>query len=692
MKSSPATAKERISLNDKKHMEALREEIRRHDFLYYQKAQPEIEDREYDRLFKELEELERLHPEWATPDSPTRRVGGEPLEGFATVRHEVPMLSISNTYSREELEEFEQRLRRVLETDAVFDYVVEPKVDGVAVSAIYENGLFTLGATRGNGVEGDDITANLRTVRNLPLSLPLDRVGLAKLEVRGEVYMTNEDFARLNRDREEAGEELYANPRNTTAGSLKLLDPKLVAQRPLRMAVHSFGGMKLGPGVDRAPWETHSEFLEKLAEMGLPVVPDWTTRRGMEEILPLVEVWAEKRFTLPFETDGLVIKLNDFRLRKEAGSTSRSPRWLIAYKFPAAQAETVLRKIEVQVGRTGTLTPVALLEPVKLAGTTVARATLHNADEIERKDLREGDRVLVEKGGEIIPKIVACLPDKRDGSQIPFAFPTNCPSCGGPIIRPEGEAAHRCENIDCPAQLRRRIEHFASRRSMDIEGLGTKLVEALLENGLVRGIPDLYRLEKEAVAALERMGEKSAQNLLDGLQKSKSNPPHRLLHGLGLRHVGEHVAEVLCASVSDLRELETKSLEELIEIEEVGPVVAQSIRDFFDSAHNREVVEQLADLGLNFNCRPQSEGGEDFPQVFEGLQFVLTGTLPNLSRDEAKSLIQARGGRVTGSVSKKTDYVVVGADPGSKAEKAEKLGVPMLNEAELMAALDRGFD
>ncbi|MCB9768522.1 MAG: NAD-dependent DNA ligase LigA [Candidatus Omnitrophica bacterium] len=678
-------------MSDKKRIEELREQIRKHNHLYYQKAEPEISDQEYDQLFKELEALEDKHPDWVTPDSPTQRVGGEPLEGFETVRHEVPMLSISNTYSKEELEDFETRLGRALDSEGPFEYVVEPKIDGVAVTAVYEDGYFTLGATRGNGVEGDNITANMKTIRNLPLSLPLKDLGLKKLEVRGEVYMTTEDFTQLNKKREEAGEEVYANPRNTTAGSLKLLDPKQVGERPLRLAIHSFGSMTLAEGVDRRPWSKHSELYEKMSDLKMPIVPEWTIKTGVDQILPLIDEWAEKRFDLPFETDGLVVKLNDFRLRENAGTTSRSPRWVIAYKFPAEQAETTLEKIEIQVGRTGAMTPRAHLSPVKLAGTTVSRATLHNADEIERKDLREGDRVMVEKGGEIIPKVLASLPDKRDGSQRPFKFPTKCPSCGGPITRPEGEVVHRCENIDCPAQLRRRIEHFASRRAMDIEGLGTKLVEALLEEGLVKGIPDLYRLEKEAVAGLERMGEKSAENLLNGLEKSKQNPAHRLLHGIGIRHVGEHVAEVLCSSVQDLRDLEKKTAEELEEIEEVGPVVAQAIQDFFAAEHNREVFEQLAELGLNFDCKTAASGAEQVDQVFEGLQFVLTGTLPNLTRDEAKALIQERGGRVTGSVSKKTNYVLVGADPGSKADKAEKLGVPMISEEDLNTALKKGF-
>jgi DNA ligase (NAD+) len=676
-------------MSDRKRLESLREEIRRHDRLYYLEAAPEISDREYDKLYRELLDLEKKHPDWVTPDSPTQRVGGEPLEEFKTVKHAIPMLSIGNTYSTEELEEFEERIERI-HPDTDFEYVVEPKIDGVAVSVIYENDRFILGATRGNGIEGDDITTNLRTIRNLPLSLSLGDFGLSRLELRGEVYMDREGFIELNRKREEEGMELYANPRNTTAGSLKLLDPKIVAQRPLEIAIHSFGEIVPKEG-KKNPWDRHSTLLTDIREAGVPTIEGWEICQGVSEVFPLIEKWSDHRHDLDYETDGLVIKVNDFAQRRKLGSTSRSPRWLIAYKFAAEQAETTLISVALQVGRTGAVTPVANLAPVKLAGTTVSRATLHNADEIERKDLREGDRVLIEKGGEIIPKVLAALPDKRDGSQKPFKYPKDCPSCGHPLVRPEGEVAHRCENLDCPAQLRRRLEHFASRRSMDVEGLGTVLVQQLLDSKLVKGLPDLYRLKKEDVANLERMGEKSAQNLIDGLEKSKSNPPHRLLHGLGIRHIGEHVAELLIDAVDDLRDLGKLSVEELEEIEGIGPIVAQSIHDFFNDPHNLEVLQELQDLGLNF--KKESVGttpGANLPKTLEGFQFVLTGTLADYTRDEAKAEIQARGGRVTGSVSKKTNYVICGADPGSKADKAEKLGVPILGDKEFERLLAEG--
>jgi DNA ligase (NAD+) len=677
-------------MDEKQRLEELREEIRRHDRLYYLDAQPEISDQEYDALLAELVAVESHHPDWVTPDSPSQRVGGEPLEAFSQVRHAIPMLSISNTYSIDELREFETRIQRILPgTD--FDYVVEPKIDGVAVSVIYENDRFVLGATRGNGIVGDDITANLRTLRGLPRSVPFSRLGLRRIELRGEVYMDNKGFAELNRRRAEEGEELYANPRNTTAGSLKLLDPKQVAERPLRLFVHSFGEMKLDNGRAPLPWAAHSQALSSLRDLGLPTIEHWEVKKGIEAVIPLVGEWEKKRFSLPYLTDGLVIKVDDLRLREELGSTSRSPRWLIAYKFPAEQAETTLLKIDLQVGRTGAVTPVANLKPVLLAGTTVSRATLHNQDEIARKDLREGDRVIIEKGGEIIPKVVASLPEKRDGSQVPFVFPSTCPSCGGPLVRPEGEVMVRCEDLNCPAQLRRRMEHFASRRAMDVEGLGEALIEQLISTGLVHGLPDLYRLELEAVANLERMGKKSAQNLLEGLEKSKASPPERLLHGLGVRHVGEHVAVLLVDQVEDIRDLGRMTREELESIPEIGPTVAEAIRNFFDDPRNREVMEELASLGLNFQRAKRAASTEGAPpRNLEGLQFVLTGTLEKHTRDEAKDLLVQRGGRVTGSVSKKTDYVICGSDPGSKADKAESLGVPILNEEEFEKLLREG--
>lgn len=667
-------------MDERKHLEELKELIRHHDRLYYVDAAPVLSDQEYDRLYSELIQIETRHPEWVSLDSPSQRVGGEPLEGFIQVRHQIPMLSIGNTYSTAEVRDFEERLTRILPGTS-FSYVVEPKIDGVAVSVRYEGDQFVLGATRGNGVVGDDITQNLRTLRGLPLTVPFSTLGFAVVELRGEVFIDNAGFEAINRKREEEGEDLFANPRNTTAGSLKLLDPKQVAQRPLRIFFHSFGEMRASSEGARPLWATHSGALTALREMGLPAIEHWQVVTGIDGVIPLIEEWDQKRFDLPYQTDGLVIKVDDFHLREELGSTSRSPRWVIAYKFPAEQGETTLVKIDLQVGRTGAVTPVALLEPVRLGGTTVTRATLHNADEIARKDLRERDRVLVEKGGEVIPKVVAALAEKRDGSQVPFVFPAQCPSCGSPLSRPKEEVMYRCEDLNCPAQLRRRIEHFAGRRAMDIEGLGESLIDQLVSTGLVKGLVDLYRLEFDSLANLERMGRKSSENLLEALEKSKANPPHRLLHGLGVRHVGEHVAEVLMDQVEDLRDLGRKTQEELESIPEVGPVVAESIRTFFEDERNRAVLDQLAQLGLNFTrSRSAVAEGEPVSRHLEGLQFVLTGTLSKYTRDEAKDLIQARGGRVTGSVSKKTDYVICGTDPGSKADKAEALGVKIIDE------------
>lgn len=677
-------------MDDEQRLNQLRDEIRRHDRLYYDRANPEISDQEYDRLFAELVDIESRHPEWVTADSPSQRVGGAPLSAFTTVRHRVPMLSIGNTYSVEEVREFEDRIRRIL-PGTEFTYVVEPKIDGVAVSLTYEEDVFVLGATRGNGIEGDDITANLRTIRGLPLRIPFSTKGYRRFELRGEVFMDRRGFEELNRKMTEAGKETYANPRNTTSGSLKLLDPRIVADRPLRIAIHSFGdSVSTHPGTP-GEWTQHSRILEDLKEMGVPTSEEWELCAGIESVIAQIEEWESKRHALDYITDGLVIKVNDLRLREELGSTSRSPRWLIAFKFPADRAETTLLKIDLQVGRTGAVTPVALLEPVHLAGTTVARATLHNADEIARKDLREGDRVLVEKGGEIIPKVIAAVLEKRDGSQVPYTFPSNCPSCGGPLSRQEDEVAYRCEDLNCPAQLRRRLEHFGSRRSMDIEGLGESLVDQLVSTELVKTLPDLYRLKADQIAALERMGEKSARNLVEALEKSKSNPPDQLLHGLGVRFIGEHVAEVLVREVSDLRDLGSLSADQLTAIPEIGPIVANSVETFFKDERNVRVLNELADLGLNFATnRGVADPGEVVPRVFEGKQFVLTGTLTGYTRDEARDLITARGGRVTGSVSKKTDYVICGSDPGSKADKAESLGVSILTEDQFKALLNGG--
>lgn len=676
-------------MDEQSRLEELRSLIVKHDRLYYNEASPEISDFEYDRLYAELQAIEAAHPEWITPDSPTQRVGGRPLDQFVQVRHSIPMLSIGNTYSIGEVREFENRLQRLL-PGTPFDYVVEPKIDGVAVSVRYEQDRFVLAATRGNGITGDDITANMSTIRNLPLRIPFSQAGFEIVELRGEVYIDTPSFIEMNRQRELAGEEPFANPRNTAAGSLKLLDSREVAQRPLSIFFHSFGEIRTGETDPGHRWICHSQALQQLHDLGVPVIEHWARVQGIDAVLPWIELWGKKRHELPYQTDGLVIKVDDFRLRDELGATSRSPRWVIAYKFPAEQAETTLKKIELQVGRTGAVTPVAILEAVQLAGTTVTRATLHNADEIARKDLRENDRVLIEKGGEIIPKVVQALVEKRDGSQVPYVFPENCPSCGSPLTRPSGEVLYRCNDLDCPAQLRERLVHFASRRAMDIEGLGEAMVEKLVSAGLVHGLVDLYQLELEPLLQFGKKVEKSSRKLLLAIEASKRNPPHRLLFGLGIRHIGEHVAELLMDQVKDLRDLGAMSTEDLQMIPEIGPVVAESVFSFFRDDRNTDVLNQLAGLGLNFERAPASSSATDLPQTLQNLQFVLTGTLSRYSRDQARDMILARGGKVAGSVSKNTDYVICGDKPGSKAGKAESIGVPIINEEEFEQLLAEG--
>ena len=626
---------------------------------------------------KRLERLEAEHPELRSPDSPTQRVGGQPLEQFQAVRHSMPMLSIDNTYAESEVEQWAARVHRGLgEKAGAVRYTVEPKVDGVAVAMRYENGVFTQGLTRGNGVEGDDITQNMRTVRSLPLRIEPQSSSMLNLEVRGEVYMPAHGFLKLNEQRVEEGLEPFANPRNATAGSLKLLDPKVTAARPLAVFVHS-----LGPVPQGVP-DSHYETLQELKSLGFVIVPGVERRETIEQVLELCRRWQEMRDGLEYGIDGMVIKVDAFSQRELLGSTSKAPRWVVAYKFAAEQALTTLESILWQVGRTGAVCPTAMLKPVQLAGTTVKRATLHNQEQILRLDLRVGDQVIIEKGGDIIPKVVRPLVEKRSGNEQPFRMIEKCPSCGGPIHQPEGEVFFRCENISCPDQLLRRLEHFASRGAMDIEGLGEKMVHLLVEQKLVHSIPDIYRLHqrREEVAGLYRMGEKSTDRLLEGIEASKKQPVNRLLFALGIRFVGAHVARLLAGEINSIWDLSKRSAEQLEEIEEIGPRVAKSIVDFFSQDSNLLILRELEELGLNFKA-PEKAVGEG-PSPLEGKTFVVTGTLSR-SRDEIKARIQAAGGRVAGSVSKKTDYVVAGENPGSKMDKARQLGVPVLNEQAL---------
>jgi len=659
----------------KREAERLRTEIERHNRLYYLEAEPEISDREFDRLLARLAEIEAEHPELATEDSPTRRVGGAPLAQFATVVHAVPMLSIDNTYNYDEVREWDARVRRGLNPGEVVRYVVELKVDGVAVSLRYERGKFVLGATRGDGERGDDVSSNLRTVRNIPLGLEGDAPEV--LEVRGEVYMTNAELARLNEIRKAAGEKPFENPRNSTAGSLKLLDSRLCAQRRLRFIGHGLGECR---GLQETSF---FDTFRRLEALGIPVSPHYERYDSIDEVIEHARAWETRRNTLDFQTDGLVVKVDDLGQRNRLGARSKSPRWAIAFKYEAEQAITKVTKITVQVGKSGKLTPVAELEPVRLAGTTVKRATLHNADEIRRKDVREGDTVVVQKAGEIIPQVVRVEVEARTGDEVEFVFPDHCPSCEAPVVRDEGEVDYRCSNKPsaCSKQLERRLRQYAHRDSLDIEGLGDKLVDQLVTTGLVRSIPDLYRLDVPALAGLERMGEKSAENLTTAVEQSKTKTLDRFINGLAIRHVGVRTSEVLAERFRTLGELREASLADLEAVPEVGAVVAASVHEFLQDPDHQRLLDELAALGVDPKpYEPVAATATDLP--FLGKTFVLTGTLPKRTRDEAEALIKSLGGKVTGSVSKSTGYVLAGADPGSKLEKARTLGVPILDEDE----------
>jgi DNA ligase (NAD+) len=657
------------------------EEIRRHDHAYYVLAQPEISDREYDQLYHELLGLEKQFPELATPDSPSRRVGGEPLKEFKSVRHAVPMMSLDNTYSHEEVRDFVKRVQKLLPGEKL-EWVVEPKVDGVAISLRYENGAFTTGATRGDGTTGDDITANLKTIRSVPLCLGGKPPAI--LEVRGEVFLPRAGFEKLNAERKSAGEEIFANPRNAAAGSLKQLDPKIVAKRPLDTILYGVGQIRIPNSEFRIP-NFQAELLDWLKSLGFKTAERTWFCRSEDDLFTAIAELDKVRKNFPYETDGAVIKLNSFEQQRRVGATAKAPRWAIAYKYAPEQAETKLRDITIQVGRTGALTPVAELEPVFLAGSTISRATLHNEDYIREKDIRIGDTVVIEKAGEVIPAVVNVVLKKRTGGAKNFHFPKTCPECGSKIAKKIGAdeeegAVWRCVNPDCPAQVRGRLEHWCSRGAMDIEGGGEVLVAQLAKSELVHDVADLYQLKLEPVAALERMGEKSAKNFIDALAASKSRDLWRLLFGLGILHVGAGVAKSLGKHFATLDDIFAASAGQLTETEDIGEVIAQSLVNWRSDARNRKLIERLRDAGLNFKSSLYQPAAKAGP--FAGKTFVLTGTLPTLTREEAAARIESLGGKVSGSVSKKTDFVVAGEDAGSKLDKAQKLGVKIISEAE----------
>jgi len=658
-------------------VEKLRELIRHHDRKYYGEAAPEISDTEYDCLLAELAGLERDHPALVTPDSPTQRVGGALTGGFATVAHSVPMLSLDNTYSADELRAFDERVKKLLPGEAP-GYVVELKVDGVSVALRYEGGALATAATRGDGARGDDVTANVRTIRSVPLRLAGAR-GRATVEVRGEVFMPRSGFESANRERERAGEALFANPRNAAAGSLKLLDPAEVAKRPLDALFYQIvNATELGVATQR-------EALDAIAAMGLRASPHAQWCGDIEAVVERCREWEERRRELDYDTDGMVVKVDDLALCGLLGATAKSARWGIAFKFAAQAARTVVREIVVQVGRTGRLTPVAVLDPVRVAGSTVSRATLHNRHEIERLDVRVGDTVEIEKGGDVIPKVVRVLVGERKGRPRRFRMPGRCPVCGQPVAEIEGEADLRCENVACPAQVKRAIEHFASRGAMDIAGLGPALVEQLVDGGLAADYGDLYSLDAAALAALPRMGERSAANLVAAVEKSRSRPFSRVLFALGVRHVGSRVAEAIAERFPSMKALRGAGAEELAEAEEVGPVIAASVRAFLSSKRNLEAIAKLERAGVTMSAARARSG----PRPLAGMTIVLTGSLETMTREEAAAAITAAGGRVSGSVSARTSLVVVGSDAGSKLAKARALGVRTADERELRKLLGR---
>lgn len=648
--------------------------INYHNNRYYNEDSPEISDFEYDKLMKELIKLEEENPKLKRADSPSSRVGGKPLDKFNQVTHKIPMLSLSNAYSAQDLRDFDKRVRDSINEGV--EYVVEFKIDGLSVGLTYNNGIFEKGATRGNGIIGEDITQNLKTVKTIPLKVEDNE----EIVVRGEVYISKENFETINKIQEEEGLQLFANPRNLAAGTLRQLDSKLTAKRPLDIFIFNL------EYIENTELKTHSESLEYLNKLGFKVSPNYKVFSDMDEIIKHIDYWTVNRSNLPFEIDGMVIKVNNLSQREKMGYTAKSPRWAIAYKFPAEQKKTKLIDIIVEVGRTGTITPTAILEPVRLAGTTVSRATLHNEDYINEKDIRIGDTVIVQKAGDIIPQVVEVVKDERTGDEIIFKLPEKCPVCSEPTVRLEGEAAVKCINISCPAQIRRGIIHFASRDAMNIEGLGESIVTLLLDNKIIKDIADLYYINKEDIINLERMGEKSASNLVNAIEKSKQNDLYRLINGLGIKYIGVKGAKVLAKNFKSLDEIINADMSELINLEEFGDIMANSVIQFFKEEKNIGVIKKLEDAGVNTKSIVSEDKG--LVNIFEGMKIVLTGTLSTLKRNDAKEMIEARGGKATSSVSKSTTFVLAGEEAGSKLTKANELGIPVIDENEFLEMIE----
>ena len=655
------------------HLVFLRKAINYHNYRYYVLDDPEVSDAAYDRLLRELEEIEKRYPGTVTPDSPTQRVGAAPLKAFKTVRHSLPMLSLSNCFTKEDVREFDSRIKRFLKITGAVEYIAEAKLDGVAVELVYEKGKFVLGSTRGDGTHGEEVTVNLKTIRSIPLELlPADGVTIPDyVEVRGEVFLRKREFAFLNEKRGERGEPLFANPRNAAAGSLRQLDPRITATRPLDIFCHGIGE------ASGLPRNTHWDILYTFSQLGLKVNPLRYRCSHIDEVIDCYEAIQEKRSELNYEIDGVVIKVNDCRLQESLGTISRSPRWATAYKFEAHQETTTIKDIIVQVGRTGALTPVAVMEPVKVGGVEVCRATLHNQDEIDKKDIRIGDTVVVQRAGDVIPEVITIVASKRSGNEQRFAMPLQCPECGADVVKLKGEAVYRCLGLSCPAQLKESIKHFASKGAMDIDGLGDKLVDQLVSSGLVTDVADLYFLTVTDLEPLERMAATSAHNLIAAIEKSKSSGLEKLVYALGIRHVGAHTAQVLVNNLGSMENILHADEHALLTVRDVGPEVARSIIEFCKQEANLTTISRLKKAGVSYTPRERK-----MTEDLNGITFVFTGALKRFTREEAKRIVEERGGKVSSSISGKTGYLVAGESPGSKVEKAREHGVAVISENE----------